>query len=208
MPETFRPEQVSNPDLCCDASTVQYQLSYQALEAGHYVTCVYKKHVYSGYNCVSSIKDPHNDQLPAGLIAQMVEHCTSITDLNWVEPQLISCSTIRRLCLELLAGLPLKYLAIYVNLIDHNQALLCRQIVLECFDCMHGLADKQSISFDHNDDKQTPKLYIHSPQHNTLVTLIEHKPQVLKREVHWINLHGEQSRQIKSNVLLAFWIPL
>ena len=104
----------------------------------------------------------------------------------------ISCSIISRLCLELLAGLPLKYLAIYVNLIDHNQAVLCRQIVLEWFDCMHGLADKQCISFDHSDDKQTTKLYIHSSQHNTLVTLIEHKPQVLKSALN------QSSRRTKS----------
>jgi len=56
-------------------SAIPVELSGQ-LEAVHYVTWVYNKHVYSGYNCVSFIKDPHNDQLPAGLIAQMVQHCT------------------------------------------------------------------------------------------------------------------------------------
>ena len=36
------------------------------------------------------IWNQHNDQLPVGLLAQVVKHCTSITEVNSIRPEFFS----------------------------------------------------------------------------------------------------------------------
>ena len=42
---------------------------------------------------LSGQKDPHNDQLPVGLIAQLVEHCTGITEVRFESRSGLSFAT-------------------------------------------------------------------------------------------------------------------
>jgi len=58
----FRPERDSNPDLC-DAD------SNEISSLGSHISSIQGLMI-----------DPHNDQLPVGLIAQLVEHCTCIVE--------------------------------------------------------------------------------------------------------------------------------
>ena len=75
-----RSERDSNPDLC-DAGAVPYQfinIEIVSIRSSNEISLI-KTHVSSIYGL---IRDPHNDQLPVGVTAQLVEHCTGIAEVR------------------------------------------------------------------------------------------------------------------------------
>ena len=79
---TVKPEKISGLngirtyDLC-DTGAILYQLSYQAVWEQMVMTT-------SEYTIYGYITNSQSDQHPAGLIAQLLEHCTSIAEvLGW-----------------------------------------------------------------------------------------------------------------------------
>ena len=64
--------------------------TFVSLGSSKYINLMYSVCRYSIISIIYGLMiDPHNNQLPVGLIAQLAEHCTSIAEVRVSVPSLI-----------------------------------------------------------------------------------------------------------------------
>ena len=133
------------------------------------------------------IIDPHNDLLPVGLIAQLVEHCTSVTEVRiWVpfrqeffKPFFLNCLSSKA---KLRRSLKLKFKTVIITVLNTNifQIIISKEYTWICGEqnpyCIcHNIHEYSHISGSQVVDIVASRVALHST-HRRMSTSLFSQP--------------------------------